>query len=124
MTTVNYPAVLRQRHYHVVVSANGSYPRPLSGRIHRDRSRAVWEMSVAEHEFAARGLELYEVDVTSLDVVYLARCGVCAELPGDKPDLFEDWCALQEELRTWCPTWVTTDHLNVFCPRHQPSGEE
>ncbi len=124
MTEINYPAVLRTQHYHVVVSANGSYPRPLTGRIHHEKSRAVWEMRVAVDEFAARGIDLYEVDVAALDEVYLARCGVCAELPGDKPDLFEDWDALREALRTWCPTWVTTDHLTVFCPRHQPSGEE
>jgi hypothetical protein len=119
MTTVTYPALLPQPHYHVVV---GSYPRPLSGRIHRDRSRAVWEMQVAAEQFAGRGIELFEGHVASLDEVYLARCGVCAELPGDKPDLFAEWDALQETLRTWCPTWVT-EYPNVFCPRHQPSGE-
>jgi hypothetical protein len=124
MVTVSYPAALHQRHYYVAVSAKESYPRPLTGRIHRDKAVADLEMRVAVEEFAARGIDLYDADVVSLDVVYLARCGVCAELPGDKPDLFEDWCDLQEQLRIWCPTWVTTDDLYVFCPRHQPSGVE
>jgi hypothetical protein len=115
VTEINYPAVVHAPHFKIKKSTSRGLVA-LSERLYSSREDADTWASVLREPGDL-------VLIVEYSVAYYARCVVCGEFSDDNRMCFADWVELGQYL-TQEPGWRWTCEQLVFCPRHQPPGEE